>query len=112
MPVLLIDDDSRILEYARVASLEPIVEPSHGLIAPFIHRAVVAAIREAMVPGTDPGFERRLHFFQHAWNAVAVSVLQPADQEGGHFEGFDRPQRCTPERAVALMLHVVERPRR
>src|ERR1700678_3346244 len=110
MPVLLIDDDPRILEHPRVASLEPVVEPSHRLIAPFIHRAVVAAVREAMVPWTDPGLQRRFHFLQHAWNAVTVSVLQAADQEGGYLQGFDRPQRRAPERAVALMLHVVERP--
>src|SRR5260221_2679716 len=113
MPVLLIDDDARILEYARVASLEPVVEPPHRLIPPFKQRPVIAAIWEAVVPGSDPCLERRLHLLEHAWNAVAVAVLHPADQKGRDFQLVDRPYRRPPDCAAALMLPVVERhPRR
>ena len=110
--MLQVDDQPWIAEHAGITSLEPEVKPANRLITPFVQGSIVTAIREIMIPRTDPRLERRVHFLEHSWNAVAVSVLEATDEEGWNLQLVNRMQRRAPEAIIVLMPKVIERPRR
>jgi DHA3 family tetracycline resistance protein-like MFS transporter len=53
MPVLHIDDQPGVVQHAGVSSLEPVIPPPDGLIAPFDLRAGDGVVREGVVPRSD-----------------------------------------------------------
>src|SRR6185437_12754329 len=90
--------------------LQPVIEPTYGLVAPFIQGSVVTAVRPRVIPGTDPGLQRRGDLLQHAGNAVTVAIMQSADQEAGYMNRGQGTFGAMPERAIALVLEVDECP--
>jgi len=106
--VLLIKDESRIALDAVVHTLQPMVEPAHRLIAPFGARPVDAGVGAIVIPGPDPGMHRSGDALEHADDAVAVAVLEAADQEAGDRDVFQAPDRSTPEWPVTLVTEVLE----
>ncbi len=93
MPVLHINHQLRISQHAGVAAFEPIVPPTYGFIAPLDTRAEIRVVGESVVPRSDDRFDRRLGLFEHRRNAVAVTILQTANQEAGNRDLAQRVDR-------------------
>src|SRR5579863_10355129 len=112
MPVLHIDHEARIVLDSCVATLEPVVEPTHSLVAPFNSRPEVRVIGERVIPWADKGLDWRLRLREHVRNIVAVSVLQSADQERWNRNLAQRTNPVPPERPIMLVFEIEQRPGR
>src|SRR5215469_7079102 len=112
MPVLHVDHEPRILEHAAVPALEPTIPPADGLPPPLDAGTEIGIVRVRMVPWPDNRLQRSLRLFEHVGNAIAIAILQAADEEAGNLNFTQRPNRTAPEWAVVLVLEIEERPRR
>src|SRR5271170_7695525 len=65
-----------------------------------------------MIPRPDDGLHRSFNVLKHARNRIAVAVEQASDQEAGNLDFAQPAHRSMPERPVALMLEIHQRPRR
>src|ERR1700727_3988934 len=97
MPVLHINDESRILRHARITPLEPVIKPAHGLIAPLHLRARHCVIRKSMVPRPDDRLDRSLRLHEHVGHVVAIAIEQTADQKCRSRDLTERPDTIPPE---------------
>src|ERR1700740_1946809 len=111
MPVLLINDKSRIILNSCIAALNPIVEPAHRLIAPLHPWPEVGIVRKRMVPWPHDGFDRSLRLHQRVRNVVAIPVLQPPNQKTGNRDLAERLHALPPKWPIMLMLQIEQRPR-
>jgi hypothetical protein len=113
VPVAHIHGEARLFEDAAVDTLQPMVEPAHGLAPPFHAGLRVGFVRPGVRPGADQRLDRRLDVFQHARQAVAVAVVPAADVEGRDADALVLVARrgAVPERPVALLLLVGQHPR-
>ena len=114
MPAADEHGEARLLQDPRVAALQPVIEPAHGLVPPLHLRLRVRVVGERVRPGADHRLHRRLQVLQHARHAVAVAVVPAADHERRHADRVVAllERGALPERAVALLALVREHPRR
>src|ERR1700722_20986129 len=88
------------------------VEPAHGLVAPFQPRAEVSVIGERMIPRAYDNLGRNLRLHEHVGNVVTVAILQTANQKTWNRDLAQGMHAVTPEWTVVLMLQIKQRPRR
>ena len=106
MPVLHIDHKSGVSFHAGVAPFEPMVEPSHGLVAPLHLRPKVWFIRKGVIPGADDRFDRRCGLHKHVGNVIAVTVLQAPNQKTGNRDLAQRTHALPPEWPIVLVREI------
>src|SRR3954463_16130334 len=104
MPVLHVDHKPRIIFYASVASLQPVIEPAYGLITPLDARSEISIVRKRMVPRSDDRLDGCFGLRQHVRNVVAISVLQPADQETRNRDFAERTHPISPKGTIMLVF--------
>src|SRR5580698_6463783 len=112
MALLLVDHKAGFAIHPIVDALQPMIEPTHGVFTPFDHGAVGAVVGPRVVPRPEPGMDGRRYSLEHACDAIAVPVLQSADQEARNVNVLEFAHRSPPELAVPLMSEVIERPGR
>src|ERR1700733_13775216 len=112
MPMLHINDQSRIALHARVAPFEPMVKPAYCLVTPFDLRTRYRIIRECMIPRSDNCLYRPARLRQHVRYIVAITVEQSPNQKTGNRDFFERTYSLPPERTIMLMFQIEQRPRR
>ncbi len=114
MPVAHVNRESWLVHDSGVATLQPLIEPAHGLVAPLHAGPGIGLVRPGVVPGAHHPFHRSvLHVLEHARDAVAVAVVPAADEKARDFHALvlTLERRAIPELAVALLLLVSEHPR-
>ena len=77
--MLHIDHQHRIVFHSCVTPLEPVIEPAHGLVAPFDARTRHRIVRKRVVPRTHDCFDRTLRLHEHVGHIIAIAIEQPAD---------------------------------
>ena len=112
MPMLHEKYEPRIVLHPRVASLQPVIEPAHGLIAPLDPRSKIRIVRKRMIPWPNDRFDWRFRLHQHVGHVVAIAVLQPSDQKTRDRDFTERTDAVAPERPIMLVLEIEQRPRR
>ncbi len=103
-----IDRKTRLLENARVLAFQPVIEPAYRFMTPFDSRLGPCIVRKIVVPGPDHRFDRCTRVFQHARQAVAITVIPATDMKTRHTNFIVLPAggSTVPERPVALLVHV------
>ena len=98
----------RFLEDAGIFTFQPMIKPTHGLVAPLDLRLRPGVVRHIVVPRPDHGLHGRPYMFQHPWQAVAITIVPTADVITRHLDFFIlTARRCpVPERPVTLLPHV------
>ena len=91
---------------AGVSSLQPVVKPTHSLVAPFDLWSRHGVIGERVIPGANDGLDRSLGLHQHIGNIVAIAVKHPSDQKTWNCNFAQRPHPFPPEWTVMLMLEI------